>query len=94
MRGVLGLLVLCVANTMVSAQSVEQRSSPTEKTTEQIQAIEKRVADWLTTCLQDWDADTHMTQEEWRTTCKRVAVERRTFLLRNEVPGDEMLRRR
>jgi hypothetical protein len=30
-----------------------------------------KLAEWLTTCLKDWDAATHMTRKEWRTTCER-----------------------
>jgi hypothetical protein len=41
------------------------------KTAEQIKEIEDRVSYWRTTCLKDWDAATHMTRKEWRTTCER-----------------------
>jgi hypothetical protein len=39
---------------------------------------------WLKTCLQDWDTATHMSKEQWRTTCERVSKERGKFL--NETP--------
>jgi hypothetical protein len=45
--------------------------------------IKNRVAEWLKTCLGDWDRATHMTKQEWRTTCERVAAERGKFLLEN-----------
>jgi hypothetical protein len=80
MRGVVCLLVSCLAQATAFAQSAE----PT-KSAEEIKGIEERVAYWRTTCLQDWDAATHMTWQEWRTTCERVAVERRNFLLKD--PG-------
>lgn len=48
------------------------------------QSIDERVAMWLKTCLQDWDAATHMSKEQWRTTCERVSKERGKFL--NETP--------
>ena len=35
---------------------------------------------WLKTCLQDWDTATHMSKEQWRTTCERVSKERGKFL--------------
>jgi hypothetical protein len=35
--------------------------------------------DWLTTCLADWDAQTHMTKPEWRRACERVSRERAYF---------------
>ena len=88
MRGVVCLLVLCLAAEPAFAQSVAQPksstplpSSPTEKSAKDIQEIKERVAFWLKTCLEDWDAATHMTRKEWRTTCDRVAAERGTFLL-------------
>ena len=48
------------------------------------QTIDERVAMWLKTCLQDWDTATHMSKEQWRTTCERVSKERGKFL--NETP--------
>ena len=36
------------------------------------QTVEARIAEWLKTCLADWDRATHMTKPEWRATCKRV----------------------
>jgi hypothetical protein len=52
---------------------------------EQVQEIKKRSADWLKTCLTDWDAQTHMSKTEWKTTCQRVSKEREQFLL--DTPG-------
>jgi hypothetical protein len=77
MRGAVCLLVLCLAGSAF-AQAVEP-----PKSAEQIKEIEDRVSYWRTTCLTDWDAATHMTRKEWRTTCERVAAERRKFLLEN-----------
>lgn len=57
------------------------QSPPATKSPEEVQAIKQRVADWLKTCLADWDQATHMTTIEWRTTCRRVASEREKFLL-------------
>jgi hypothetical protein len=74
MRGVVCFLVLCIA----SATAVAQPPSA-----EEIKAIDERVAFWRTTCLGDCDAATHMTRAQWRTTCERVAVERRQFLLQD-----------
>jgi hypothetical protein len=37
--------------------------------------------DYLAQCLRDWDAGTHMTKQEWARTCRRVAENRRKFLL-------------
>ena len=30
----------------------------------------------IETCMQRWDADTHMTKDEWRATCVRMKKER------------------
>ena len=80
MRGAVCFLVLCLAAESAFAQAVEP-----PKSAEQIKEIEDRVSYWRTTCLEDWDAATHMSRKEWRTTCERVAVERRQFLLQD--PG-------
>jgi hypothetical protein len=55
--------------------------APGGKSPDEVQAIKERVADWLKTCLSDWDRATHMTSSEWRTTCQRVAADRQKFLL-------------
>ena len=55
------------------------------------QEIKTRVAEWLATCLTDWDQATHMTTKEWRTTCERVASERGKFLLDNPSVGSMFL---
>ena len=90
MRGVVYVLVLCLAAESAFAKSIAQPKSPTpqpssNKSAKDIQEIKERVAFWLTTCLSDWDAATHMTQKEWRTTCTRVAAEREKLLLQD--PG-------
>lgn len=41
----------------------------------------KRGADYLQQCMQDWELATHMTRQEWRRTCQRVAQDRLKFLL-------------
>jgi hypothetical protein len=69
----------------LAAQSTDQskRSTAPQPTVspEKLRDIEERVAIWLKTCLTDWDAQTHMTKAEWRTTCHRVAAERRHFMI-------------
>jgi hypothetical protein len=51
------------------------------------QTIEARVAEWLKTCLADWDRATHMTKSEWTATCRRVSAERGKFLVEDESKG-------
>ena len=58
---------------------------PAGKSAEQVKVTKQQSAEWLKTCLEDWDAQTHMSKAEWRTTCKRVSKEREQFLL--ETPG-------
>ena len=67
--------------TMAVAQKSQDR--PPEKSAGEIADVKQRVADWLKTCLTDWDRETYMTKSEWNTTCKRVAAERERFLLAN-----------
>ena len=66
--------------TMAAGQSQER---PREQSAGEIADVKQRVADWLKTCLTDWDRETHMTKREWDRTCKRVAAERERFLLAN-----------
>ena len=68
---------------MALAQPVERPSSQTEKTDAELKAIDENVTYWHTTCLQDWDTATHMTRKEWKTTCDRVAKDRRKFMVKS-----------
>jgi len=76
-----GLLVLGVfVYVLAVAQFAEP--PPADKPVEEVQAMKQRAPeDWLATCLTDWDAQTHMTKAEWRTTCERVSRERGYFQL-------------
>ena len=86
MRSV-AIVCVFVLSLLGEGTSIAQSADPTpaDKSIEDVQSIKKRAAEWLTTCLGDWDAQTHMTKTEWRTTCKRVAREREQFLL--DTPG-------
>ena len=55
----------------------------TAVTAERRAVLDEHISHWFKTCLEDWDAATHMTRQEWKVTCQRVADERRTFLLEN-----------
>ena len=90
-----GLLVLA-ADAQVDAKAdpkadVKTDGKPTAKTDGMADAkakaptIDERVAMWLKTCLQDWDTATHMSKEQWRTTCERVSKDRGKFL--SETPA-------
>ena len=68
------------------AGAAQQQTGAAPKSPAEIQAIKERVADWLKTCLADWDRATHMTTSEWRVTCNRVAAERGRFLLDGSGP--------
>ncbi len=48
----------------------------------------KRGAQYLDQCLGDWEPATHMTKQEWRHTCERVARERLEFLMEQARGGD------
>ena len=78
------VLVLWLIPAISFAQSVQgpaSAPSPARGSPEEIEAIKERVSSWLKTCLQDWDAATHMSSREWEVTCRRVANERGRFLL-------------
>ena len=59
MRGAVCLLVLCLA-----AESAIAQVGEPPKSAEQIKEIEDRVSNWRATCLEDWDAATHMSRQE------------------------------
>jgi hypothetical protein len=64
-----GLLSLIVGSAAASAQT----SSSTQ--------FQELHAQYVDTCMKDWDTATHMTKEEWRRTCRRLADERVKFRL-------------
>jgi hypothetical protein len=70
------------AKTDAKAAKTDGKTDAKAKTSSQ--TVSERVAMWLKTCLQDWDTATHMSKEQWRTTCERVSKERGKFL--NETP--------
>jgi hypothetical protein len=76
-----------VLSVLVNGTALAQSTDPAPpgKSAEEVQAIKQHSADWLTTCLADWDAQTHMSKTEWRSTCERVSREREQFLL--NTPG-------
>jgi hypothetical protein len=68
----------------VALAQAEKQSPPTGMTTpskESEDQIKARAAAWFKQCMQDWDAQTHMTKQEWERTCRRVTLERGKFLL-------------
>ena len=44
-------------------------------------AAQKLGAEYMAQCMNDWDAATHMTKQEWERTCRRVVEGRVKFLL-------------
>jgi len=75
----------------VSSDGGKQAPVPAVQSETRRQEIKTRVAEWLATCLKDWDQATHMTRREWQATCKRVASERGKFLLDNPTVGASLL---
>jgi hypothetical protein len=91
--GLLSVLPLALAAGSAFAQSGKRPVPSTQKSDEEVGAIRERVAQWLATCLDDWDQATHMSKKEWKTTCERVAMERGKFLLEN-APMDSVAKSR
>jgi hypothetical protein len=81
------LICVFALSLVVGKTALGQPAEPMQpgKSAADIQAIKQRAAEWLTTCLGDWDAQTHMTKTEWQSTCARVSKEREQFLL--NTPG-------
>jgi hypothetical protein len=74
-----------LAKTDAKAAKTDVKADAKADTKTRSQTVDERVAMWLKTCLQDWDTATHMSKDQWRTTCERVSKERGKFL--NETPG-------
>jgi hypothetical protein len=43
--------------------------------------IRARGAQWFAQCVADWESTTHMSKQEWQTTCRRVEQERVNLLV-------------
>jgi len=54
------------------------RPAPADMTPAQVRDL---IAEYTTQCVQDWDAATHMTKQEWARTCERVVRNRVQFRL-------------
>lgn len=60
-----GSILLLVATGLAQAQTPGRTKS----------ADELR-ADWFKQCMQDWEASTHMTKQQWERVCRRVVDDR------------------
>jgi hypothetical protein len=74
-------LLIFSATAFAQSNRPSSPTPPAQKSAAEVQAIKDRVAEWLKTCMADWDQATHMSKKEWQTTCERVATERGKFLL-------------
>jgi hypothetical protein len=76
-------LLFSAGAALAQAPAAPTKPGAEKRTPEESADVQKRVAEWLKTCLADWDKTTHMTKREWHTTCQRVAAERGRFLVEN-----------
>ena len=90
-----GSLSLILTDGTAAAQSGPPPKSATSSTTAQIPRTpndptkadrlspsdQERIAQYTAQCLNDWDAATHMTKQEWARVCRRVADNRVKFML-------------
>jgi len=60
------------------AQAPGVRPAPADMSPAQVRDL---TAGYIAQCLQDWDAATHMTKQEWGRTCRRVVQNRVKFRL-------------
>ena len=49
-------------------------------TPQEMQAIRDSNARYVAQCLRDWDKGTHMSKEEWRSACQRLADDREDYM--------------
>ena len=92
---IVGSLSLILTDGTARAQSGPSQKSATSTTTAQIPRTpndpanvdrltpsdKERIAQYMTQCLNDWDAATHMTKPEWARVCRRVIDGRVKFRL-------------
>ena len=65
--------------TEVQSPPPAEESKPNAKMTP---AEIKQISDtYFKQCMQDWDAGTHMTKQDWERTCRRVVDNRVKFLI-------------
>jgi hypothetical protein len=90
----ISLLTLVLAHSTAQGQTHPEANGPNPPAQEleakleaNRKAIENAAANWLKTCLADWDQATHMSKDEWATTCRRVSAERRKFFLEEAAKG-------
>jgi hypothetical protein len=67
------------SNSSMTAQMPRTPSDTTKA--DQTLSIQERIAQYMTQCLTDWDAATHMTKAEWARVCRRVIDNRVKFRL-------------
>jgi hypothetical protein len=63
-----------------SAASVAAARATLPNSGEKPEQSQARGRAWFARCMQDWDAGTHMTKQDWERTCRRLAQERTKFV--------------
>jgi hypothetical protein len=63
-----------------SASSVAAARAALPNSGEKPDQQQARRRNWFARCMQDWDAGTHMTKNDWERTCRRLAGERTKFV--------------
>ena len=62
------------------AEALAAAQAALPSSTERPKQQQARGQAWFARCMQDWDAGTHMTKDEWKGTCRRLAQERTKFV--------------
>jgi hypothetical protein len=78
------VLFLVMFGMSASAQHTVEVKNPIPRVPPPLPKLESEVrahiAEWYSTCMADWDRDSHMSKGEWATACRRVSAERGKFL--------------
>lgn len=72
MRALICAVVLVMSATSAVAQSTARQPAKPQAPDAALLDEAARVKE----CMKQWDRSTHMTRQEWETTCRRVAKER------------------
>jgi hypothetical protein len=86
---VAGLLTIALVSVLGARQSLAQ--SPGADRPGEKRAGEAGKKQKIEECMAIWDAGTHMTKQEWRTTCERSLSQSPTILI-PELPPDTAVR--
>lgn len=68
------------AHAQLTAATKDRTAMPDPKSQSASQTGQLDSSKYFAQCMRDWDAETHMTRQEWSRTCRRVVDNREKFM--------------